>query len=302
MLWLRLAMGRELGSGWINRWGGICLRVEFPRLFLLLLEKEETLRMVFDRRCSVGEWVFSFRRPLRAWEEVEVARLKSILDAAPLPVNSSSDWLCWSPSSAGQFSVASVYNRPSDQIVYAVPPFIWSSFSPPKSQFFAWLAWKGRIKSAEYLQRIGVLGANANVSCVFCNSAVESLVHVLLFCPVVWEIWSKLVGWWGLSWVMPGSVEGLLIWWSGIRFSKIGRKMWLSLPLAILRAIWKSRNECKFQEALPGSKLQFLQEEIKIKVVMWAKYHYPNSAYSVHDLVNNIHLLSHPSVGCCSGV
>lgn len=83
---------------------------------------------------------------------------------------------------------------------------IWKNIAPPRVQFMTWLAWKGRMKSAVFMQRIGVLKSDVNILCVFCKSEVESQNHVLLHCGCIWKVWSGIVGWWGLCWVIPGSV------------------------------------------------------------------------------------------------
>lgn len=76
---------------------------------------------------------------------------------------------------------------------------IWNNLAPPKVQFLSWLAWRGWIKSSEFLQRIGVLNSNVSALCVFYKFEVESLNHVLLHCPKIWRIWASIVSWWNLS-------------------------------------------------------------------------------------------------------
>lgn len=74
--------------------------------------------------------------------------------------------------------------------------------APPKVQFFGSLAWRGRVKTAEFLHRIGVLDDQVSVLCAFCRNAVESVSHVLLHCPLVWRVWSELMNWWDMCWVV----------------------------------------------------------------------------------------------------
>lgn len=62
-----------------------------------------------------------------------------------------------------------------------------------------------------------MLNPNANPLCVFCKFEVETMNHVLLHCHLIWEVWFEIVNWWNLSWCIPGSVDDLLQWWSGIR-------------------------------------------------------------------------------------
>ncbi|KAL7193511.1 hypothetical protein ACSBR2_025176 [Camellia fascicularis] len=60
---------------------------------------------------------------------------------------------------------------------------------PPKFPFFCWLAWKNRIKSSEFLHRIGILDSSVSTLCPFCCSESESAVHVLLHFPFFLVDW-----------------------------------------------------------------------------------------------------------------
>lgn len=75
---------------------------------------------------------------------------------------------------------------------------LWKIVASPKMQFFGWLAWRGRVKTSEFLHRIGVLDDQVSVLCPLCSNAIESISHVLLHCPSVWRVWSDLVNWWGM--------------------------------------------------------------------------------------------------------
>ncbi|KAL7213571.1 hypothetical protein ACSBR2_016155 [Camellia fascicularis] len=108
---------------------------------------------------------------------------------------------------------------------------VWNNCAPPKVKFFGWLAWQGKVKTSSFLQRIGILDASATVGCVFCQNEVESVNHILLFCPFVWLLWSHILKWWGFQWAMPNTVEGLLQWWSFCRMKKIEKMLWKLLLL-----------------------------------------------------------------------
>ncbi|XP_028057000.1 uncharacterized protein LOC114260993 [Camellia sinensis] len=134
----------------------------------------------------------------------------------------------WAASSIGMFSVSSL---------------IWNNVLPPKMQFFGWLMWKHKIKTSVFLQKIGVLTGGVSTLCYFCKEEEESVRHVLLHCPFVWNVWSSLLKWWGLQWVIPDSVAGLLSWWESGKLKKRERKIWKIVPVA-LWSIWKLRNDC----------------------------------------------------------
>ncbi|GMP39669.1 hypothetical protein CsSME_00010408 [Camellia sinensis var. sinensis] len=123
---------------------------------------------------------------------------------------------------------------------------VMAGYCTSKVIVFGWLAWRGRVKTAVFLHRIGVLLANTNILCVFCKNEVETVNHVLLHCPLVWKVWAGILNWWDVCWVMSGSVEALLQWWASARFKKKVMCIWKIVPLLLLWSIWKLRNEIVF--------------------------------------------------------
>ncbi|XP_028071288.1 uncharacterized protein LOC114273696 [Camellia sinensis] len=237
---------------WVDTWfGSHSLCLEFPRLYSLSVEKEVSLCTIVERKSQSEEWVFNFRRVLRAWEVEELGRLCARLDAENFHLSAEEDRLCWKPSPSGEFLVVSLYSRNAGGVSSNVPSLLWNNLASSKMQFFGWLAWKGRVKTVAYLQRIGVLGGSVCKLCKFCNSEVESANHVLLLCPAIWKVWSSLVDWWRLQWVAPGTIGGLLEWWAGFKFKKLEGAVWKSIPLTLLWSIWKCRNDFVFSGVHP---------------------------------------------------
>lgn len=189
----------------------------YPRLYSLSIDKLIYLKDCIERKGNSDGWNVRFGRPLFAWEEEGVQSLYNLLNAAIPVLSNHDDWLKWKASSFGQFLVSTLYKR-SDSTTGMETHFldlIWKNISPLKVQFLGWLVWKGRIKTSSYLQWLGVLGANMSNLCIFCNTDLETLDHVLIGCPLIWKVWSHLMNWWGIHWAIPGSVVGLLDWWTG---------------------------------------------------------------------------------------
>ncbi|XP_028093879.1 uncharacterized protein LOC114293964 [Camellia sinensis] len=214
--------------------------------------------------------------------------MKELLQTAPELRNGVLDGLSWAADRSGIFTVSSVYKwseLPSN-LPTKVVDLIWKNAAPPKVQFFAWLAWKGRIKTSTFLQSIGILSANSDVNCVFCMKERETASHVLLCCMFSWRVWSNILGWWGVSWVQPGSVVGLLQWWTGVTCTKRLKVFWKSIPLAVLWSLWKQRNDIIFNKA----QLDFekLCDLIKTRIALWFRASSPSLCYSVGDLVSNL--------------
>ncbi|XP_028056520.1 uncharacterized protein LOC114260570 [Camellia sinensis] len=166
----------------------------------------------YNRRGGIQVWNLEFRRPLLAWEEEEVCRLHSFLiNASEMRATKPDVWK-WKADPSGVVSVASVYKRYEFFLgsVRKMAVVVWNNCAPPKVKFFGWLAWQGNVKTSSFLQRIGILDASAIVGCVFCENEVESVNHILLFCPFVWLLWSHIMKWWVSQWAMPNTMEGLL--------------------------------------------------------------------------------------------
>lgn len=150
------------------------------------------------------------------WELDEETRLLGVLASAPSLTLHRANCYIWANASAssGEFSVSSLYSFSNSILGPHIPicKHIWNMAVPPKVSFFCWLAWKNKIKSAEFMRRIGILEPSISISCTFYSFESESATHLLLHCPFSWQIWSSIIHDWGLSWCIQDSVDGLLQW------------------------------------------------------------------------------------------
>ena len=51
--------------------------------------------------------------------------------------------------------------------------------------------------------------------CYMCKSNGESVDHLLLYCPIVYGLWSMVFTLFGIHWAMPKTVVELLACWQG---------------------------------------------------------------------------------------
>lgn len=266
------------------------LKEEFPRLFSLSTEKEESLQQIKAKIGVTRGWQLQFRSNLLAWEEEELQRLLGMLESSPCLRFGIEDSCCWLAERSGRFTVASVWRWwvAARGPGLVVPTGVWMSFASPKMQFLCWLAWRARVKTASFLQRIGAIAVSANNLCAFYQAEVETVDHVFLFYPMEWKCWSHLIDWWDLVWAIPGSVAGLLHWWSlgKFRFKSWVLKIWQIIPSVVFWSVWKLRNECLFKGAHPD--FQVFCEKVKMQIALWTKWHLKVD-YSVHDIVSNLH-------------
>ncbi|KAL7212853.1 hypothetical protein ACSBR2_015530 [Camellia fascicularis] len=274
---------------WHDRWlMDLQLKEEFPRLFRLSVEKEGKLSFFMQRRDRAGDWRLQFRRSLFVWEEEEVRRLQLLTRDVPRLNEDLHDVVRWIASSSGECSVASVRNW--FELNYGpsllVPRLLWNNVAPPKAQFMSWLAWRGRVKTTGFMQRLGVLGRNVENVCPFCSSAVEFVDLLFVQCPEIWKVWGSLLQWWNLSWVSPASVDGVLSWWLGTKHKKSVMKIWRLVPVAMLWSTWRLRNDVIFNGGQPD--MNELGESVKVRVGLWVKSSMPSVHYSVHQFVENL--------------
>ncbi|XP_028057004.1 uncharacterized protein LOC114260998 [Camellia sinensis] len=272
---------------WTDYWmGACCVKNEFPRLYSLSTKKEVSLRVVSQRNEASPRWIFKFSRRLLGWENDELRRLSTFLEQNLVGLSDREDRLGWLASPSAEFSVSSLYSLavPSARVV--VTKLIWNKFSPPKVQFLVWLAWNGRLKTASFLQRIGVLEPEASAMCVFCHEGLESVFHLLIWCPFAWRIWCDLMQWWGLTCVIPKTVEGILNWWRGFKWRNNLNMIWRIIPFAVLWSLWKFRNEKVF--CASQMHLEELCELIKTRIALWAKFYTQDCCYSVQQIICNI--------------
>ena len=196
----------------------------------------------------------------------------------------SCDKLIWTADQSNVFSVNSMYQWFDRSLRNAVdvPNFLWKNVTPMRVKFFGWLVWNGRIKSGDLLLKFGVLDDVADIRCGFCESEIESVDHVFLHCMYVHKVWTDCLKWWGMIWVTPKSVCDLLIWWQSFKFKKRKKLFWEAIPMTILWAVWKRRNDLKFNKVIPD--WYGLVDSVKYRVVYWVKLKADMKEYSIDNI------------------
>ena len=124
--------------------------------------------------------------------------------------------------------------------------FLWRSIFKPKVPsrvaFFVWIAVLGNILTINNLHKRKVWILDW---CYMCKSSVELVDHLLLNCPIVFEMWSMVFTLFGIYWT---AVE-LLTFWQG----KFGRHwnvvIWMAIPHCLMWCIWQERNYRCFEKS-----------------------------------------------------
>uniref|UniRef100_A0A7C9CGM1 Reverse transcriptase zinc-binding domain-containing protein n=1 Tax=Opuntia streptacantha TaxID=393608 RepID=A0A7C9CGM1_OPUST len=63
-----------------------------------------------------------------------------------------------------------------------------AKFSPPKVEFFLWLALLGKLNTKAMLLYKGIR-FEGSPNCPFCSAHIETLDHILMTCSVSWRLW-----------------------------------------------------------------------------------------------------------------
>ncbi|XP_028066481.1 uncharacterized protein LOC114269378 [Camellia sinensis] len=87
----------KVGNGgrirfWQDKWlNNRDLQVQFPRLYSLSTEKEETLQQISAKKNNLGLWQLKFRRQLFVWEIEELQILMDLLETSTLVTSDNVD-------------------------------------------------------------------------------------------------------------------------------------------------------------------------------------------------------------------
>ena len=77
----------------------------------------------------------------------------------------------------------------------------------------------------------------------------ESVDHLLLRCPIVYELWSMVFTLFGIHWAMPKTVVELLACWQGNFGHHRNGVIWMAVPHYLMWCIWRERNNWCFEDS-----------------------------------------------------
>jgi hypothetical protein len=268
---------------WHDTWcGDSPLRNQFPILYHLARAPESRVSDICHFQGSTISWDIEFTRSVQDWELEMVESFMSLLYSQTIRPGVV-DSLCWTPSCRGLFEVRSFYTT----LISPHPPGIfpwksvWKAKVPSRVAFFVWTVALGKILTTENLRkrRVTILDW-----CCMCKSSGESVNHLLVDCPVAWELWSMVLVIFGKNWVMPRDVVDLLSCWKGIRGKSKAGKIWKMVPHCLMWCLWQERNDRTFNEkerTIPALKFHFLHT-----LLNWSKASHLDGACSLSDMLD----------------
>ncbi|XP_039056312.1 uncharacterized protein LOC120199219 [Hibiscus syriacus] len=106
--------------------------------------------------------------------------------------------------------------------------------------------------------------------------------HLFIFCHVSWELWTKLIGYWGIQLALPQDPPNLLSLWADLRPNSA---IWKFIPGAVFWSIWKLRNEIIFEKGKLDRILLFFT--VRLRLAKWFIAKYPLCSIRVDSLIGD---------------
>ena len=240
----------DIGDGsrvkfWQDRWcGETSLAVRYPHLFRFCRNKDACSRFVRDVHA----------RDIEAMSDFMVAIYGSPIRGR------GEDKMCWIPSKVKGFLVRDYYRILAGTTSFGFPwKSIWKQKIPSRVAFFVWTAALRKCLTIDNLRKRKVWILNW---CYMCKRNGESVDHLFLHCPFALDLWSMVLGLFGVSWVMLRTVLGLLWCWQGSFGRHRNGCIWSIIPHCLLWCLWRERNSRCFKDterSIPDLKLLFFR-------------------------------------------
>ncbi|CAN1245613.1 Putative ribonuclease H protein At1g65750 [Linum grandiflorum] len=210
-------------SFWFDYWvrGEVeCLSVKFPRIFAASSCNDALVSDIF---CPADRsWNLQLLFQLRGGAKTELLSLLGLLEhAATLVSSSESKGVMWPLQRNNIFSVKSMYSTLAEHRFPGIQSFptklVWRKEVPSKIACFLWRCFYGKIASLDNLQLRGWSLANR---CYLCESAEESVCHLLLHYNVTARVWYFFMNLLSIALPMTASLSEWMLVWSAVDCSK----------------------------------------------------------------------------------
>ncbi|XP_056694952.1 uncharacterized protein [Spinacia oleracea] len=161
---------------------------------------------------------------------------------------------------------------------------LWKSVVPHRVEIFAWLAILGKINTRLKLANIGIIPIN-EAQCILCGLCPEDCSHLLIHCPLSWQLWCWWLNLWGIQWSLPSNLRDTFNQWAHPHHGAFFKKVWLASFFIIIWTIWKERNNRIFQNS--SMSLPQLQDLVLLRLSWWIKGWEDPFPYSPVDVVRS---------------
>ena len=218
---------------WLDNWLGYCIadRVEIPG------HLRHRFEFTIADYCSPTGWRL---HPDFCLAFPDIARDIRAYHLAP----AGSDTRVWTQSRDGDISSAAIYHTlRTRHPAVDWGKWIWGTFIPPRRSLTIWRAIHDKLPTLDRLREGGFIGPSV---CAFCQRATESLDHIFVGCPLVYEVWKHVFTIFDISFPNYYSFVDALLFAMRCKFSPQVSAVWRITVVSMVWLLWSHRNRCIF--------------------------------------------------------
>jgi hypothetical protein len=219
-----------------------------------------------------GNWIGDMMHNLTAELLIEYTLLWELVDASHYNQHDQEeDFIIWSLTRDGEYSAKSAYSVQFEGSMKSTfPSRVWKVWAPSRCKFFLWLLLQSRVWTT--------------TDCSWGNgqmSNLETAHHMLVECPISWQIWLEVCNWsaWPSfhlnSWPQNATIKD---WYNGLSgpslsLSSAKVKGVCSLTILVCWTVWHERNRRVFegQDRTTQSLIAEIKDEAKLWISAGAK-------------------------------
>lgn len=203
--WFEENICRIVGGGrdtlfWHDKWvGNIPLRLKFPRLFDLALEKDASVEYMSRRGWESDGEAWVWRRRLFAWEEECVRECSLLLTNIVLQDGVSDSWR-WLLDPHNGYTVREAYRLLTSNDILSdgtQVDDVWHKTIPTKVSVLVWRLLRNRVPTKDNLIHRRILNSN-DMACLGGCEVAETVPHLFLHCNISKDLWYKVWNWLGI--------------------------------------------------------------------------------------------------------
>ena len=140
---------------------------------------------------------------------------------------------------------------------------VWERMSIPKHRIIMWLVMLGRIRTRDFLGRIGVV---ADQNCLLCNRNQEEIPHLFFECTYSLRCLEEIKGW--LGWKCQATrLDKLFKWIKKMKQGSLKKHVLYSVLNALVYHVWRVRNSVLWEAKLwlISNTVQRIKDELKVR-------------------------------------
>ena len=214
-------------------------------MFVISRDREASVDDIMSFPNGILHWDLCFSRNVHDWELESLSSFMELIYSIPLK-GEGEDKLGWRHNLNKGFLVKEYY-RCLNMVSFDPFPWksIWKAKVPPRVAFFSWTAGLGRLLTIDNLRKRHLILVDW---CCMCKRSGESVDHLLLHCPMAWELWSMVLGLFGVHWVMRCHVLDVWAGWQGCYGNHCNLVVWRMVPHCVMWCLWRERNVRHFED------------------------------------------------------